>query len=54
MRSRNKTVRKEDKYRHELKYICSELELKVVERKLGVVMRPDEHADENGEYLIRV
>ena len=53
MISRKKTVRAEDKYRHELKYICSELELKVIERKLDVVMRPDMHADANGEYLIR-
>jgi len=53
VRSRDKTVRAEDKFRHELKYICSELELQVVERKLRCVMRPDPHADGNGEYLIR-
>lgn len=53
MISKKRLVRAEEKYRHELKYICSELELRVVEKKLGVVMRPDDHADENGEYLIR-
>lgn len=42
-----------EKYRHELKYICSENELRVVESKLRRVMRPDPHADVNGEYLIR-
>ena len=46
-------MRLEDKYRHELKYICRESEMTVIERKLGIVMRPDEHADGNGEYLIR-
>ena len=46
-------ARVEEKYRHELKYICGEAELTVVERKLRNIMRPDPHADENGEYLIR-
>ena len=50
---RSKTVLEADKYRHELKYICSELELRIVEQKLRAVMQPDSHADENGEYLIR-
>lgn len=41
------------KYRHELKYICNDAQLKVIERKIAVVMKPDEHADHSGEYLIR-
>ena len=53
MIKRSKTVLEADKYRHELKYICSELELQIVEQKLKAVMQPDLHADENGEYLIR-
>ena len=53
MGKRSKTVLEADKYRHELKYICSDLELRIVEQKLRVVMRPDSHADPNGEYLIR-
>ena len=53
MIKRSKTVLEADKYRHELKYICSELELRIVEQKLRAVMQPDSHADENGEYLIR-
>lgn len=36
-----------------MKYICPEIELRAVERRIGCVMRPDAHADENGEYLIR-
>ena len=46
-------MRAEDKYRHELKFICSEEELAVIERRLGALMRPDPHADAAGEYLIR-
>ena len=49
----NKRVCVKDKYRHELKYICAESELKVIERKLLCLMRPDPHADESGNYLIR-
>lgn len=49
----NRKVHVEERYRHELKYICSELELQVIERKLRLAMRPDPHADGNGEYLIR-
>ena len=53
MKNRSKTIRQEDKFRHELKYICSELELRVVESRIRAVMSPDPHADANGEYLIR-
>ena len=49
----DKTVLAADKYRHELKYICSDLELRIIEQKLKAVMKPDPHADKNGEYLIR-
>ena len=53
MIKKSKTVLAADKYRHELKYICSDLELRIVEQKLKTVMKPDPHADRNGEYLIR-
>lgn len=53
MIKKSKTVLAADKYRHELKYICSDLELRIVEQKLKTVMKPDPHADQNGEYLIR-
>ena len=49
----NRVVTEKEKFRHELKYICHEAELEVIERKLLCVMKPDSHADENGEYLIR-
>ena len=42
-----------EKYRHELKYICSEAELTVIEARIRGVMSRDIHADANGEYLIR-
>ena len=41
------------KYRHELKYICDNISLQIIEKKLMSIMRPDPHADANGEYLIR-
>ncbi len=53
MLKKGKTVLGADKYRHELKYICSDLELRIVEQKLRAVMQPDPHADRNGEYVIR-
>lgn len=53
MGKKSKTVLAADRYRHELKYVCSDLELRIVEQKLRAVMKPDPHADRNGEYLIR-
>ncbi|MBE5998682.1 MAG: polyphosphate polymerase domain-containing protein [Lachnospiraceae bacterium] len=44
---------KEPKFRHELKYLCSAAELKMLEVRLQDVMRPDPHTDETGCYLIR-
>lgn len=41
------------KYRHELKFICPDSELKLAEHSIRSVMSPDSHADKNGEYLIR-
>ena len=49
----NRRVPEGGQYRHELKYICDDAELRVIERKLLCVMKPDSHADANGEYLIR-
>lgn len=46
-------VFEQEKYRHELKYICPESELRVIERRISGVMHADAHADGNGEYLIR-
>jgi len=46
-------VKMVDKYRHELKFICSEAELMLIESRIRTIMKVDEHTDENGEYLIR-
>ena len=43
----------EPKFRHELKYLCSAAELKMLEVRLQDVMRPDPHTDDTGCYLIR-
>lgn len=42
-----------EKYRHELKYLCTNTELELIERRIQAVLKPDPHADENGEYWIR-
>ncbi len=42
-----------ERKRHEIKYICSEPELRMIEKRLSAILKPDPHADENGEYLIR-
>lgn len=46
-------VTEKEKYRHELKYICSESTLNCIEVKLRNVMHSDPHVDHNGEYVIR-
>ena len=43
----------EPKFRHELKYLCSAAELKMLEVRLQDVMKPDPHTDDTGCYLIR-
>ena len=43
----------EPKFRHELKYLCSSAELKMLEMRLQNIMKPDPHTDESGCYLIR-
>lgn len=53
VRPMNRTVYSAEKYRHELKYIVDEAELRVVERKLQRLLTPDPYADANGEYVIR-
>lgn len=43
----------EEKYRHEYKYLVSDLSLKMLEVRLKGVMKRDIHAGEDGRYLIR-
>ncbi len=40
-------------YRHEYKYLCSALQLKVQEKRLETLLRADRHAGVHGTYLIR-
>lgn len=40
-------------FRHELKYVCSEAELSVIQSRIQHLMQLDSHADQNGQYLIR-
>jgi hypothetical protein len=41
------------KYRHELKYICTDTDMELIERKIRNLMHADAHADESGQYVIR-
>ena len=43
----------QEKYRHELKYICSESAMFIIESKISRTMKRDPYADLNGEYVIR-
>lgn len=49
----NRRVSDADRYRHELKFICPNAELELLERRLVSVMAPDSHANSGGEYVIR-
>lgn len=42
-----------DKYRHELKYICNEMELSVLNARLQSFMKLDKNAEQDGIYNIR-
>lgn len=41
------------KFRHELKYICSDAELCIIENRIQSICRKDPHAGEDGLYQIR-
>lgn len=42
-----------EKYRNELKYVCSEGELQIILSRIRHLCRPDPHAGESGIYCIR-
>ncbi|WP_099466981.1 polyphosphate polymerase domain-containing protein [Konateibacter massiliensis] len=42
-----------EKYRHELKYVCNEMELSVIAGRLAPLMSIDKNAREKGSYNIR-
>lgn len=44
---------KELKFRHELKYLCSDAQLLALSTRLSHVLTPDPHTDESGCYYIR-
>ena len=41
------------KYRNELKYICTEAELRILESRIKAICKRDPHVDETGTYDIR-
>lgn len=41
------------KYRNEIKYQCSEQELRLVENQIRHLCRPDPHAGDDGRYTVR-
>ncbi len=43
----------EKQYRHELKFICGEGQLRLLEERVRHICMPDSHAGENGRYTVR-
>lgn len=43
----------EKKYRHELKFVCSEQQLCMLENRIKDVCRPDAYSGEDGKYIIQ-
>lgn len=41
------------KYRHELKFLCTEVDFAIIESRIRLMMKPDAHVGEDGKYLIR-
>ena len=41
------------KFRHEMKYLCSDAQLRMIQSRLKGVMKEDSHTREDGTYLIR-
>ena len=41
------------KYRYELKYVCSDLQLRQMEERISVLLKKDPHVGESGCYTIR-
>ena len=45
--------KKTEKYRHELKYLCSEAQLAMLAVRLKGIMRTDGHAGPDGRYMVK-
>lgn len=43
----------EEQYRHELKFLCGEGQLRLLEERIRHICPPDSHAGEDGRYAIR-
>ena len=43
----------EEQYRHELKFLCGEGELRLLEERIRHICSPDSHVGEDGRYTIR-
>ena len=41
------------KYRYELKYVCSDLQMRQMEERISVLLKKDAHVGEKGYYTIR-
>ena len=41
------------KFRHEMKYLCNDAQLRMIQSRLRGVMKEDSHTREDGTYLIR-
>jgi len=41
------------KYRHEIKYLCSDAQLALLEMRVKLLCKPDKHAGEQGRYTVR-
>lgn len=50
---KNERNNKDDKYRHEFKYLCTEAQLAMLEVRLKGLMKKDIHAGSNGCYFIK-
>ena len=46
-------MKKDKKYRHELKYLCSNGELEILKIRLNTIMKLDSHTNKQGWYHIR-
>ena len=46
-------MRNQAKYRYEIKYVCSDLQMLQMEEKISILLDRDSHVDEKGYYTIR-
>lgn len=49
----NKRYVSQVKYRHEIKYVCTQAQLAVIGSRIGAICPLDSHVDQKGQYTIR-